>query len=387
MSPSKLFTAKLSEEDLLKCRFLAKYFFNRMDYMACTTDWRTPIRAMVMSPNAAIRSHVTGESPIRDVMYLDTSMRRISITGPYRIGSYACNTDGRTRWFCIDIDGAGHKNSVVDPMATARLIINALGTWANPWVEISGGGHGLHVWIFFEEPVDAQSMRDFILSVLPEDVLLANGETVAIKSNRGVEVFPKSGTVRPNGVGTMVWLPFWNGARSPANCFVQLNPSTGYRVLDVREVQIQTIKEVPDGYPSRVKKRAKVIQARDTSGLTEWQIFRMKALPEISPEIPYGDILTGQMRGDYLESRDPFAESGDQSPSAGISDGRDGREPLRFHSFITDTDMSLIDYLIATREDIQGIRDALKYISHHSGVPLPKRRKRRRPGGGSNGMN
>ena len=387
MSSSKQFTAKLSEEDLLKCRFLGKYFFNRLDYLACMTSRGNPARVMAMNPAAAIRSHVTGESPSQQALHLCTSMQVIPIDGPYRIGSYACNTDGRTRWFCIDIDGPGHHNSVVDSLATARLINDTLSKWVKPLVEISGGGRGWHIWIFFENPVDAQSMRDFILSVLPEDVLLANGETVAIKSNRGVEVFPKSGTVRPNGVGTMVWLPLWSGAISPANRFVQLNPSGGYRVLDVREVQVHTINELPDGYHSRVQKRAEVIQARETAGMTAWQIFRMKALRKIDPKIPYGDILTGQMSGDYLECRDPFSASGDQDPSAGISDGRDGREPLRFHSFITDTDMSLIDYLIATREDIQGIGDALKYISHHSGVPLPRRRKRRRSGGGSNGMN
>ena len=365
-----------SNEDIgeasAKVDMLIRSFFNRTDIIGCMAPWGTPCPAVPIGSLANIlHSHVTGEKPNHELLELRTRLKPVPFIGPYRVGSYAPGVDGLTKWICIDIDGPGHATAVEDPLGMTIQIKKILDGWAKPYVEISGGGHGWHLWAFFAEPVSAQSVREFVLSALPNSIRLANGNIVPIHSNKGVEVFPKRGSVINNGVGGMVWLPYWHGAKGDANQFVQLNDDRSYSVINPRDICFELVEALPDEYRLLQPKKPTSVRSGCKVRCADWKSWRIEALSRFDREIPYGKYLTGSTRGSYWECRDPFAESGDNDPSAGVSMGGNGTELLSFHTFIGGRSMSVFDFLVETRKDIKRHEDAVKFVSYHSGVGLP----------------
>jgi len=112
--------------------------------------------------------------------------------GEERVGSYAPNNQGMTRWACFDIDGEGHTDRVADPDAVLDEVLDfVVELGFKPMVEVSGSGTGYHVWILFEGFVPAGLLRELLTPLV----------------RKGLELYPKSAT--PKRVGNLVWLPKW----------------------------------------------------------------------------------------------------------------------------------------------------------------------------------
>ncbi|MEO0605147.1 MAG: hypothetical protein AAF211_27200, partial [Myxococcota bacterium] len=102
----------------------------------------------------------------------------------------------------------------------------------------------------------------------------------------------------------------------------------------------------------------------------EWRAWREQALAALPLEAIYGEWLTGRDRVGWLECRDPWSDSGDRNPSAGVADGSGLAERGAFHSFRSGTSLSVFDFLMK-RGEVADLRGAAARVAELSGVPLP----------------
>jgi hypothetical protein len=149
-----------------------------------------------------------------------------AVVGHVRLGAYSPAPDATTLFGVIDCDGGSrHGNPLADPLGTALAILDSLERLGiHGHLEQSGGGRGWHVWVFFTCPVPASRVRRLLFAVVPGDAKLVNGTEADARRNAGIEVFPKQNHIAVGGLGNMVWLPWWHGARGGANQFHQIRP-------------------------------------------------------------------------------------------------------------------------------------------------------------------
>ena len=223
-----------------KIRLLREYFFSRTDIVAARQSWRDrrtgelvqlprPVKGMEQLDNL-IGHHVIGpaggKAPPLNYVNRKTSAQVADGRGFDRLGSYAVAPDNSTLWLCIDFDGPcpGHAKAatLADPEASVLACYQRCGEHGiAAHLEKSGGGHGWHLWVFFEEPVPAVDARLLGYFIAPANQLLATGEIADIRHSRGIECFPKQNKVSDKkiGVGNLVWLPFWFDAKDGGNRF------------------------------------------------------------------------------------------------------------------------------------------------------------------------
>lgn len=106
----------------------------------------------------------------------------------------------------LDFDSHGGETDWVGMSLAAGRVLDQLELvhGMSPLVFRSSGGRGVHVYLLWDSPQDAYSVREFLRGVLA-DVGLRPG-------TRGVgagecEVFPKQNSVGPDGWGNQVILP------------------------------------------------------------------------------------------------------------------------------------------------------------------------------------
>ena len=392
-----------------KVALLRSCFFNREDQVAAFMPWDRP-HPIEAGDNleALLRAHVEGESAPKAVARYSNRKGGTKVEkGWYRIGSYAPDEDGNTRWLCLDFDGAGHSEPLKDPQATAvRAWENAQVLGLPAYLERSGGGNGWHLWVFFSQPIPARDARRLGIAIAPNDALLANGGEANARSNRGIEIFPKQDKHRKKkGLGNLLWLPFWHGAPEGANQFYRLkgdvlvpylpdafetvsSESLDRLLQDLRTPDLPDVQEdvgdaatagVPPSsratadddavqeYLRRIKPDDDTVQP-PSNGWKEW---REKALASLPIEEIYGDLLTGEVSGDnWLQCRDPDSPSGVDSKSGSVATG-DGEAPRgTFHSWRTEESLSVFDFMVR-RGVAADFSDALRKVAQLSGVPLP----------------
>src|SRR5262249_27080514 len=142
------------------------------------------------------------------------------------LGIYLPSREGRTRFAVLDFDGKGHKNPLADPTAAALTVRAALeAAGLSCYLEKSRSGHGWHLWVFFSAMVPAELVRRVLLPLVPDGLPLRDGGVSRIRSNAGVELFPKQSDVSktPARLGNQVFLFWWNGAEWPNNQFHRTN--------------------------------------------------------------------------------------------------------------------------------------------------------------------
>jgi hypothetical protein len=106
---------------------------------------------------------------------------------------------------CLDFDSHGGETPWTTMIEKARDVAFALGQDGyTPHLFRSSGGRGIHLYLLWNEPQDAYSVRTMLCTVL---------ESMGLKSGTGgvakgqVEVFPKQDSVALGSYGSMFILP------------------------------------------------------------------------------------------------------------------------------------------------------------------------------------
>ncbi|ATG48415.1 hypothetical protein CEW89_13095 [Celeribacter ethanolicus] len=140
------------------------------------------------------------------------------LTDKQPIGCYFVIGD-QTRVAVIDFDDHDKTMDWEEMRKTAQPIVGKLkDIGLKPFCCVSGGGAGLHIWLFFEQPQPAKIVKDFLRQFL-ETCGLRYG-TKGVRDHE-VEVFPKNNSVGSGSLGNLVALPF---ARASMPLNDQLHP-------------------------------------------------------------------------------------------------------------------------------------------------------------------
>ena len=386
-------------------KLLIKHYLNRQDVLAAKTEGGLCPEPLSTgnNPETFLNTHLQGEKAEKVKTRLFNKNGFIS--GRFRIGAYAPNIDNKTKWLCFDFDGKGHSDALIDPLGVAHNVYSQLKSLGfSPYLEKSGGGNGWHIWIFFNKPLSARSVRqlgEVIVEVIPNELKKTQptdneSETGNIKTKKqsGIEVFPKQNKINSEkGVGNMVWLPFWNGAPKGANIFYKFADSSNntdksdsdYKVepfkpsefktsykKDLKQA-IQTLKSLHSIRDEELTRFVKETNKKPTDNIltSDWHDWRRKVLSRIDLNSVYGRWLTGNKREGWLECRDPSSPSGDKHPSAGVATGDSSFERGAFHSFRTGESLSIFDFMVQFNL-AKDFKDAIKQVSNISGVSIPR---------------
>jgi len=308
-----------------RIQLLNQYFFARRDIVAVRQSWIDRKTGEIVSQprpvigdqhlDALLAYHVAGpESGKAPPLYYfnrKTGGQVADGRGFDRVGAYTVAPDNSCVWLCLDFDGPGHPLPLADPLATMLACVERCGTLGiHSHLEKSGGGHGWHLWIFFEGPVPAADARMLGHSIAPTGHVLATGEAADVRTGRGIECFPKQNTVsdKPFRSGNMMWLPHWFGAKDGGNQFYQVAEDgslapyapDGFERLSATRLQ-EIIAQVPDEirrFVLKTKGGLKEASAPKSSppavpgnyAPTDADLIR-SALDHISPDVSYDDWL------------------------------------------------------------------------------------------------
>lgn len=343
-----------------RVQLLCDRFFVRYDCVAILAPWGKPCPVdAVGCLEQLINAHLRGDEVEEVTVYrFEGGRPGAQLTGRFRLGSYTPDENGRTPWLCIDIDGPGHAHALADPLAAALAIKDTFASQGiDCHLEKSGGGHGWHVWVFFAEPILAQTARDLALTLLPEDIPLVGGGLADPRRNVGVEIFPKQAQIAENGFGNLVWLPWWWKATNGANQFHSLNGDgqlhpqmpTALETVDLelveRVIRAQTPSE-PAGSAVPPSESQETPATAPADQDPDWATWREQALGALPLESVYGQWLTGKKSNGWLECRVPWSPTGDRHPSGGVADGSGKTERGAFHDFVSGDTLSVFDFLI-----------------------------------------
>jgi hypothetical protein len=363
-------------------RLLHEHFLNRTDRVAILAPWGKPCPVEVVgSLDDLLLGHLLGDNgPMAQTKY-DNGRGPQTMTGRFRVGSYAPSLDDRTRWVCLDFDGPGHSSALADPLATATEAFDGFERAGFPvYLERSGGGQGWHLWCFFEQPIPAGKAQELGRALAPKSALLADGQTADANASRGIEVFPKQKS-RNGGFGNLVWLPWWNGASAGANVFYRRVEAGSVVSFTPTDFDTTSERDVDDFFavtaPAPTISLKKIPPANpEPKGLSgepdpAWADWRRRALEALPLEAVYGGLLTGKKSGaGWLECRDPSSASGDQNPSAGVADGTGDAERGSFHSFISGETVSVFDFMMR-HHGVHDFSAAKDRVAQLSGVKAP----------------
>ena len=150
-----------------------------------------PARKFIPTNDQAIVEHFKGErDDLRDVM-----------------GLYVLTPDCKTWVLVADFDKAGWQRET----ALYRDACRAFGLF--PAVERSRSGNGAHVWLFFEEPIDAELARNLGCVLITHAMSQAAGMSFESYDR----FFPTQSTIVQGGFGNLIALPFQGQAQKQSN--------------------------------------------------------------------------------------------------------------------------------------------------------------------------
>lgn len=355
---------------------LDRYFFNRRDKIG------------IVRTNSPFPVQIHNEFQLEQLLLSH-------IRGECRVGSYTPGPDQCTAWFCIDIDGPGHSYALTDPEDTVvRIQASFAQHGISTYIERSGGGHGYHLWGFFETPVSAEIARALGLALAPCDALLSSGSVAEPSKNKGIEIFPKQDRIAPEGLGNMVYLPSWGGGTNGGGQFFQARSGVlvAYTPTEFQTNASSVVSAALSFNTSQVAQTVSISSSEITlpaqaklesataassvgtspTGKLAFKIWREKALAALPLETVYGTLLTGKSNnGGWLECRDPSSPSGDGNPSASVADTGASAERGSFHSFRDGKTISVFDFLM-DRSRCANFKQAMQLVSELSGIPIPK---------------
>lgn len=126
-------------------------------------------------------------------------------TGDYHIGAYPHKEDNTCMWIAADFDDS--KNAYKDAVATYET---ALAKGIQAWLEVSKGGKGYHVWVFFKNPTDVPSARRMMKNLLTLAGVIMTGPYQKGSDNERSfdKFFPANDSLGGDGRGNLVGLPY-----------------------------------------------------------------------------------------------------------------------------------------------------------------------------------
>ena len=357
-------------------KLITDYFLNRTDKLANQAPWGKPCPIEVNGDLDQVLAAHLGERPHNSKHLPSNSPSKLAAID--RVGSYTPAPDGKTAWLCFDCDGKGHADALDDPLGVSETIIDALAKWDLPsHLEQSGGGRGFHVWVFFDAMVEARAARALAFQVTPE-AKLVDGGFADPKRNKGIEIFPKTDQAVGEGLGNMVWLPWWCGAAQDCGEFyllkgeqwISYRPEKFLRASATRVAGIAESLQAADDNETQKRKAATL-----PAGSSGWSEWRRGVLQRLDLRSIYGDALTGKNDGKgWLTCRDPSSPSGDRNPSASVADSAREAERGTFHSFREERTLSVFDYLVEYGGASDEM-DAFRRVAELTNTPMPPPKK------------
>lgn len=157
-----------------------------------------PNRSLMPLTDHDIFSHLAGKDELcRDV-----------------VGIYPLLKDETCCFTAIDFDGTSFREDA----AAVMKICEQYGIPA--YTEISRSGNGVHLWIFFEEPIPASTARKLASGLLTK----AMESTPGISFSSYDRIFPNQDTMPDGGFGNLIALPLQGKARAEGrSVFVDTN--------------------------------------------------------------------------------------------------------------------------------------------------------------------
>lgn len=181
--------------------------------------------------------------------------------------------ESTTRLGLLDLDSHKGQSTWSEMAATAEEVAEELERrGCYPVAFRSSGGNGIHVYVVWDEPQDAYSVRTFL-----KDALAAVGFTDGTKgvASREIEVFPKQNSVPANGYGNQFILPL-AGKSEPLEPLLGYEPAgrdhalslewKGSRPVPVAERPVVERREVGELSSDELKRLQKALDALDNDG-------------------------------------------------------------------------------------------------------------------------
>ena len=207
---------------------------------------KCPRKAYVPLADDKLIAHFRGENPeFRDVL-----------------GLYPLTEEGKTWILVADFDKAGWQREVAlycEACEAHELI---------PAVERSRSGNGAHVWLFFEEAVDASLARDLGSALIS----WAMERSAGMGFSAYDRLFPTQSTLSEDGLGNLIALPFQGAAMRMGNSmFIDKNlepyPDQWLFLSTVARITGEKAREIvakADGGPL-----GKLVSSRDSAPSTD----------------------------------------------------------------------------------------------------------------------
>jgi AAA domain-containing protein/primase-like protein/TOTE conflict system primase-like protein len=184
--------------------------------------------------------------------------------------------ESTTRVAVLDLDSHKGETSWAG-MGTAVESLRFTEFGLNPIVFSSSGGKGIHVYLVWDEPQDAYSVRSLLRTVL--DIAgFTDGAGGVAKGQ--IEIYPRQDSVHLDGFGNMFILPY-SGESVP------LEPMADYQRMP-RDYPVQW----PVSSPVPVVQKPEPVERSEPQGLDE---RLMCAVGTLDPDMPYTDwVKVGQ---------------------------------------------------------------------------------------------